>query len=177
MNQNLEISRRSVIFGIGAVFASAAVAPLVGCTQSDKSRIAALVQILGQSAANIAKQLGETTLAGQIMADLPGVIKAINDWQIGTTPAQTAIQALNEFMNLLYLIPQASPYTALIDLAVTTAEALLAFVSAGTGVAQAAARPRSIQAPTTPPPQSSKDFKKRWNAICKSDPQLAKATI
>lgn len=178
---NIEITRRRALFNIGMGIATLTVSPvLIGCTQSDKDRIAQLVQVLGTASAGIALQLGQTDLANQIKTSLPPVVKTINDWQLGTAPAETAIQALNTLMNLLYLIPPVSQYAALIDLAIVTAEALLALIPApvAPGIAKSRAmRPRAIPAPTAPVPQSTKDFKKQWNAICDSGLELKKMKI
>lgn len=161
------LDRRQLIFGASAM----ALMPL-GCTNSDKQRIAQLVQVLGTAAANVAVQVGQSDISDQIKAALPAVVKAINDWQLGTAPAQTAIQALNTLMGLLYLIPPASPYVNLINLAITTAEALLALIPAPpattsdlTIARQSRKKVRDVPAPKKPVPMTAKEFEAQWKAI------------
>lgn len=154
-----------------------ALAPLLGCPQ--QQTIASLTSVLGTAAAQIAALQGNPELGNKITLDKEAAVTAITNWKQGS-PSDYAIQGLNLLMDDLNLIPAASPYAALIDIAAVTAQAIiLQLQPAATPAATATADVEAPQAQTRatmakpkrthttgkPAPKNEKEFKAQWNAV------------
>lgn len=148
--------------------------PLAGCQQ--QQTIASLTQILGTAGASVAALEGNSPLATQLTNDTNAAVTAIQNWKQGTA-AQEVIEALKIVQDDLSLFPQTNQYAPLIDLALATTESILALLPASS--VQASLNHATVRHVTlaSPAPKSSKEFKKRWNAIVSQNPQLAKAKL
>jgi hypothetical protein len=144
---------------------------LVACNQAN---IAALVSVLGNASASIAALEGNTALAATLQADTAAAADAVKNWKQGT-PSQNVIEALNLVEKDLNLLPVNSKYSALIILAIGTAESIIAIVQANNP--QASMSPGPQRAHLANPPKTAKEFTARWNAIAQSNPELQTAVI
>jgi hypothetical protein len=171
----MNITRREAIKAVAVATAALSLGIATGC---NKSTIAALVQELGVSTANLATLLGSAALSTEITSLTNVAVQDINNWQAGST-SQMAIQALNDLAAALGQIPilAADPTVeAVVTLALGTIAGLLALipVPAQPPAALKAAR----QLPTiSNPPQTKGEFRSRWNALVKSarDSRVRKA--
>ncbi len=152
---------------------------LTGCVA--QQTIAALTQELGTASQSIATLEGNTALAAQLQADTTAAVAAIDGWKQGT-PAQDVIQALNIVENDLNLIPAASPYAPLIDIAIGTVEGILALLpapapsTATAAVAHASVEHRQVTLAQAAP-KNAKQFKTQWNGVVATHPGLAAAAL
>lgn len=158
---------------IAALVLSLAVLPTVGCI--NQSQIAALTQVLGTSAQNIATLEGNTVLAAQLKADTAAAVTAIDNWKTGT-PAATVIEALNIVEADLNLIPGTSQYIPLVDLAIATVQGILALLPQPAVPVPAVKAVRTVNL-GHPSPKTAKQFKQQWAAIIAANPSLAPAAI
>lgn len=172
MFKNL-ISKLTVLLCVAAL-----IIPNVGCT--NQATIASLTATLGNAAASIAALEGNNDLAVRLKADSAAAQTAILNWKSGT-PASEAIEALNLVEDDLNLIPAASQYTPLIDLAIGTVESILALLPQSQTVAtpnlaaHTAAHKRKVT--LTNPPKNAKQFKAQWQNVINANPQLSNAAI
>lgn len=152
--------------------------PNVGCTS--QATIAALTSTLGNAASSIAALEGNADLAVKLKADTAAAVSAVTNWKSGT-PASEAIEALNLVEDDLNLIPAASQYTPLIDLAIGTVESILALlpqsqtIATPTLAAHTAAHKRKVT--LINPPKTAKQFKAQWQNVINANPQLSNAAI
>src|SRR5882757_9083424 len=142
---------------------------LIGCP--GQSTIAALVSILGSSAASIASIQGNQPLADKLKTDTAAAVVAVTNWKSGT-PAQDAFQALNLVEDDLNLFPALGAYGPLIDLAIGTVESILALLPQS-AAPQARHAPRRAVSLSQPVPKTAKAYKAQWNAIAKGNPALS----
>ena len=137
--------------------------PEIGCTQQE---VAQLTQVLGTDSANVAAALGNSSLAAQITTATTAAVTAITNWTKGSA-SQMAIEALGILLDDLNLIPIATPYVALIDIAIATAQSLLALLPPPAVVVANQVmkmhKSRTVYLGYAPP-QKVSDFQKRWNA-------------
>jgi hypothetical protein len=173
--------RSSALAGmVAALCLTLTVLPLSGC--DTQATLAELVQTLGSADGQVANLQGNVQLAAQINTDTTAAVNAITNWKNGT-PAQDVIEALNIVEDDLNLIPAASQYAGLIDIAIATVQTLLALLPApAPTVAVAQARTAHASVPhrtvnVANPPKTAKQFKKRWNAMVAANPALAPAAI
>ena len=102
---------------------------VVGLTGCDTTTVAEFVSVIAQDAAALATFFGSTSIATQITA-LSGQLAAdIKNWQAGG-PASDAIQAINDLITLVSLIPIATQYAPLIVLILSALTGLLALLPA-----------------------------------------------
>lgn len=141
--------------------------PETGCSQS---QLAQLTQVLGQDTSNVAKAMGNTSLSTQIDAATAAAVSAINGWKNGT-PATDIIQALGIVEADLNLIPIASPYIPLIDIAIATVQSILALLPAPAPVTLQGTRMRTVYL-GHPAPKTAKAFKAQWNAVVDKNPKI-----
>lgn len=137
------------------------------------STIAELVQVLGNSASQIAALEGNTSLASKLLTDTGAAVTAIDNWKTGS-PTAEVIEVLNIVMDDLSLFPITGPYVPLIDLAIGTVEAILALLPASSGISAAAVKPH-VQHRTvtlTNPPKTASQYKKQFNAIVAANPAI-----
>lgn len=171
--------RNSWIGGVIAVLCLSIVVVPLGCNKAQQDTVATLTQTLGNAAAQVAALEGNQALSTQITADTDAAVVAITSFVPGTSVAQTVIQLINIVMADLSLVPVIGPYAGLIDLALGTAEALIADFSAKTNTpvvtGETASRVRVIHLANAPKTRS--EFVKQWNSIVKADPQLAPALL
>jgi hypothetical protein len=164
---------------IAALCLSIAVAPISGCNKVQQDTVATLAQTLGNAAAQVSSLEGNPALATQITTDTNAAVQAITTYVPGTSASQTVIQLINVVMADLSLVPVIGPYAGLIDLALGTAEALIAAFSAKTNTpvatGQTATHIRAVH--LTNAPKTRKDFVNQWNSIVKANPQLAPALL
>lgn len=149
---------------------------LIGCPSS--STIAALVSILGSSAASIASLEGNTSLAQKLNTDTAAAVVAVTNWKSGT-PAQDVIEALNLVEDDLNLFPQIGAYGPLIDLAIGTVESILLLLPQPVATANTIkphATHRAVRL-NQPAPKSASAYKAQWNALAASNPATAAAKI
>lgn len=152
--------------------------PFIAGFSCNKTDIAALVQVLGNSASRLAALQGNTSLAAKLLVDTGAAVTAIDNWKQGS-PADMVIEVLNLVVDDLNLFPVLGPYGPLIDLAIGTAEAILAVLPHGIATANVAA-PHGTRRPVTlaqPAPKDAKAYKARWNALVAGNPTLASAKI
>lgn len=142
-------------------------ASMLGCPA--QSTISTLITTLGQASAQIATLEGNSSLALKLQTDTAAASSAVLNWKKGS-PATVAIEAMNLVMADLNLVPVAGPYAPLIDIALVTAEGIIAELNPG-AVTPATARRFSMAA------KNKKDFVKKWNAACANDPKLAPALL
>lgn len=152
-----------------AASSALAIVPTALLTGCSSTTIADLVQTLGNSASQIAAIEGNTSLASKLLVDTAAAVTAINNWKSGT-PAQMVIEALNIVMDDLSLFPITTPYAPLIDLAIATAEAIIALLPAPAAPVAAAKTARRQVQLGYPAPKNAKDYKKRFNAIVAQHP-------
>lgn len=153
---------------------SLAVVPTVGCLS--QSTIASLTATLGTAAANIAKLQGNISLGEKLTVDTNAAVAAVTNWKSGT-PAQEVIEALSLVEDDLDLFPGTSQYAPLIDLAIGTAQTLVAMLPVpATPTALTAHAHRQVHL-SHAAPKSSKAFKTQWNQIAAQNPQLSAAAI
>lgn len=170
--------RKNVLAGVfAALCISLTVTPVMtGCSKPVQQNVATLAQVLGTSAAQVAALEGNQKLADQITNDTNAAVQAITMFVPGST-AQNVIELINIVMADLSLVPVIGPYAGLIDLALGTAEALIADFStkSPTPTTQMAVRVRVIHLPH--PPKSRAEYVHQWNLIANANPQLAAAAI
>lgn len=178
--KNLRSKLRGAGFGaLIAILCVAIVGSTIGCNKAQQQDIATLAQTLGSAGAQVAALEGNTALSAQITTDTNAAVLAITSFVPGTSPAQTVIQLINVVMADLSLIPAVGPYAQLIELALGTAEALIAEFSSQTNTPTVTPE-SSVKIKTvhlSNPPRNRKDFVKQWNAIAATNPQLASAAI
>lgn len=157
----MQINRRTFLTTAAAVAViSALPLSLSGCSTTD---IAALVQTLGNSASQIAALEGNTSLAAKLLTDTGAAVTAIDSWKSGSV-ATEVIEALNIVEDDLSLFPITSQYAPLIDLAIATAESIIALLPASATPNVSATHHRHVSLGYAPP-KTAKDYKKRYNAI------------
>lgn len=139
---------------------------LTGCNQNT---IAELVQVLGNSASQIAALEGNTSLAAKLLTDTGAAVTAIDNWKTGS-PTQMVIEVLNIVEDDLNLFPIAGPYIPLIDLAIATVESIIALLPAPSAPVAMSAKPRRHVQLGYAPPKTAKEYKKRYNAIVAQHP-------
>lgn len=159
---------------VAALSLSIVTLPTLGCPS--QSTIATLTQTLGTAAANIATLEGNATLGAKLTTDTASAVSAVTNWKSGS-PATEAIEALSLVEDDLNLIPAASQYTLLIDLAIGTVQSLLAMLPQSTTAAAVRHTARRSIVITQPSPKTAKDFKKQWDEIIAVHPELAKAKL
>lgn len=167
---------------IAIVTSAALVLPLLGCPQ--QSTIANLTNTLGTAAARIAILQGDPVLGNRITVDKEAAVAAITNWKPGSN-SDMAIQALNLVMDDLNLIPAASPYAALIDIAIITAQGIIAELAPAASPAVVNPEPQAQRAPrarrqpkvSAPAPKTDKEFKQQWNAVVAQKQLPATAAI
>lgn len=143
---------------------------MTGCNQKT---IAALTQILGTQAANVAKLENDPALATKLAADTTAAVTAITNWKSGT-PAQDVVQALDLVEADLNLFPVANQYAPLVDLAIGTVDSILALLPPPPATTAVLRRHVALFQPA---PKNSKQFIEQWNALVKANPRLAPAQI
>jgi hypothetical protein len=159
---------------LAAMMALLSMIPMIGCPQ--QQTLASLASILGNAGGMIAAIEGNVALSAQIKTDTAAAVIAIQNWKSGT-PAQEVIAALNIVSADLNLIPGTSAYAPLVDLAISTVDAILLLLPApATGAIAPHASGRAV---TFNPnaPKTAKDFKKQWNAIVSANPKLEPARL
>lgn len=143
---------------------------LAGCPT--QSTFSALTNELGVSAASVAQDLGNSTLAGQITTDTAAAVAAINGWKSGT-PAQNVVAAINVVITDLNLIcsqvPNCGPYEPLIALALGTAASIIQIVDPSAAPVTMTARVGVVLTV----PKDKKSYDKQWNLFCSANPKLA----
>lgn len=137
---------------------------VAGCSQQTT---ADLVRVLGNATAAVASLEGNTVLATKLQTDTAVAVTQVENWKTGT-PAQNVSAALQLVEADLNLFPQTTLYAPLIDLAITTVSSILDILQPSTA---------SVKRAHVNAPQNKKDFTKKWNAIVKANPALAKAKI
>lgn len=152
---------------------------VTGCIA--QSKIAGLTNILGNAASTIASLEGNSSLATKLKTDTSVAVTDINNWKSGT-PAQDVIQALNTVEDDLNLIPGTSQYAPLVDLAIGTVESILELLPQSTTMSTLQAHKMSIHAShpnvnSQNAPKDKAEFKRQWNAIVASNPQLSQASL
>lgn len=149
--------------------------PLAGCPS--QNTIAALVSILGSSAASIASVQGNASLAQKLEADTTAAETAVRNWKQGTS-AQNAIQALNLVEDDLNLFP-IGKYGPLIDLAIGTAESIIAMLPQDASAPHAMAPHAHRRAVTLaqPAPKTAKAYKAQFNALVKAYPAIPESVL
>jgi hypothetical protein len=154
---------------------------LTSCTQSQRNTAATLTTTLTQAAAQVASLQGNTELAAKLKVDGAAVATALTNFQQTNSGADAAIQVITILEDDLGLIPETGPYAPLIQIALATAQTLIALIpqsAVSPAVAQTmqAHRMKAVYL-GHPAPQSADDFKKQWNDVVKANPQLAGAAI
>jgi len=167
------MDRRLFLKSSAASVAILALPSLTGCSSTT---IADLVQTLGNSASQIAAIEGNASLASKLLTDTGAAVTAIDNWKAGS-PTQEVIEVLNVVEDDLNLFPITSAYAPLIDLAIATAESIIALLPAspaplatGTYGAVAHTPHRHVQLGYAPP-KSAKEYRKRFNAIVAAHPE------
>lgn len=149
---------------LSSFVAAVLMATMIGCPA--QSVVADLVTTLGTASASLATLEGNTSLATKLTTDTAAASSAVLNWKKGSS-ATVAIEAMNLVMADLNLIPVAGPYAPLIDLALVTAESIIATLN-----------PTAVTARTfSNAPRTSKAFKQKWNAAVATNPALAKAAL
>lgn len=151
-------SRKLASHAAAMLMLMASMFSVTGCTPS-KAGLIALTNTLSNAAEQVATLEGNTALAATLKTDTAAAVAAINGWTNGT-PAQNVIQALNILEDDLNLIPAASPYSSLIDIAIGAVEGILALLPSSTTASHAVHRSVIL---TQPAPKTSAEFKKQWN--------------
>lgn len=128
----------------------------------NKTTLAALVTTLGQAAASVATIQGNPALAAQLQKDVAIAAQQIASWQKGSGAAM-AIAAIGIVEADLQLFPQVGPYLPLIELALGTAQSIIAIIQAQSGTPPAAVTARTVHL-AKPAPKNSAEFNKQWNA-------------
>lgn len=144
--------------------------PTTGC--APQATIAALTQTLGSAAASVAAIEGNAALATQLTNDTNAAVAAIQNWKSGT-PDQEVIEALNLVQSDLALFPQTDQYAPLINLAIGTAESIIALLP-NSGALQASYRHVTLLQPA---PKNAKEFTKQWNEIVSTHPGFEPAKL
>lgn len=167
------MNRRQFFIGTASVGAAALILPsLTGCDSSD---IASLVQVLGNSASQLAALEGNTSLASKLLTDTGAAVTAIDNWKSGTA-AQDVIQVLNIVEDDLQLFPIVNQFSPLVDLAIATAESIIALLPPSTSNAVSAKPRRHVQLGYAAP-KTKKDYVKRYNAIIAAHPDWKASKI
>lgn len=159
------LTRRDLFIGSAAVGATALIFPTTGCSSAT---IADLVQTLGNSASQIAALEGNTSLASKLLTDTGAAVTAIDSWKTGT-PSAEVIEGLNIVEDDLQLFPITDQYLPLIDLAIATAESVIALLPPSTTNAVSAKPRRHVQLGYAAP-KTRKDYVKKYNAIVAQHP-------
>lgn len=97
---------------------------LTGCSDAT---VADFVKVIATDAASLATYFGDATLASQITSLAAQIAIDITNWQSGAA-ATDAIQAINDLIGLVNLIPAAAQYAPLIVLILSALTGLLALL-------------------------------------------------
>lgn len=162
------------------------VVPLTGCTGQQTA--AELITTAGNAVVVLERLEGNTADITKIQQDFTAASNAVMNWKSGS-PTQDIVELLNTVQDDLNLLPISTADQALIDLAIGTVDQVLnLFSPAPTVVAEAGphlyfvsytgrSHVKHRKVHLEHPPKSKSDFKKQWNKIAKSNPQLNNATI
>lgn len=137
-------------------------------TACNQNTIAALAQTLGNSAAQVATLENNPALAAKLTADTTAAVSAIQNWKSGS-PATEAIEALNLVEDDLSLVPIASQYAPLIDLAIGTVESILSLLPQTQALGNLSAHTARRHVVLQNPPKTAAAFNKQFNAIAKQN--------
>lgn len=157
--------------------------PLAGCNAQQTG--AELVTALGTAVASLETIEGNSVAAVKVQTDTTAAAAAFTNWKAGT-PAQDVIEALNLVEDDLNLLPVSPQDQALVDLGIGVVDELLALLPAPASTVQPAVYRGSVQMlqasdvkhrhpKLKKPVKSVKEFKKQWNAIVATHPELKAA--
>jgi hypothetical protein len=170
-----EFGKKSVLVTGAVALSGVDLVMLTGCDAQDT--LAGLATTLGNAAASLASDLGNTTLANEILASAAKVSAAIAAWTPGDT-ATLISEAITVLQNNLDLIPAVTPYVGLVDIALSAIQSIIAWVSPKV-VSMSLKVPKTVRVLTYTgkPIKDARTFKAAWNKQAALDPKTVSLEI